>query len=671
MWFRHLRGGSGDKLSIGSDPNRTKPAVPTKRVRRNLARALVVAGLTVAPPQHAMAQSVESLRDLSLEELGDIEITSVSKQPQALSTAPAAIYVITHDDIVRSGATSIPEILRLAPNLQVAETSPSNYIITARGFSGNSNAQNFSDKLLVLIDGRSVYNPLFSGMYWDMQDVLPEDIERIEVISGPGATLWGANAVNGVINIVTRKSSDTQGGVIELGAGNQETSASLQYGGRITDDATYRAYVKAFRDSSFETSSGASAQDGWGKPQAGFRVDWNPSADQITFQGDIYHGDEEQPASPDQWISGGNLQASWQRDLGGGSSLQVMAYYDRVERLSDGDGGFALNTYDLEFQHDFTLGSWNKIVWGAGERIADYNIVNRLSSASSLIFAPDTGQLSLTDFFAQDQISLADDFDLTAGLKLEYDPYSGLTPMPNLRATWRATDNAMFWAAVSRAVRSPTPFDTDVEEKLGSSVFLIGNPDFLPEKLTAYEIGYRGELSSRATLSVSAFYNSYDDLKSIELAPPITGVPLQWGNMMEGSVYGVEAWGSYEAADWWRLSAGLNLQNEALKFAPGASGLLGLSQAGDDPHHQASLRSSMDLTDRITFDADFRYVGELPDPVVPAYVELNTRLGWAVTDRLELSLSGFNLLHARHEEFTAPTSDEVKRSFFVDARWKF
>jgi len=601
-----------------------------------------------------------------------VQVTSVSKSAQPLNKAAAAIYVITHEDIVRSGATSIPEILRLAPNLYVAQTSPSNYVITARGFSGNSAAQNFSDKLLVLIDGRSVYNPLFSGMYWDMQDVLPEDIERIEVISGPGATLWGANAVNGVINIVTRKSQDTQGGVLELGTGNQQSIANLQYGGRLSDDLTYRAYIKTFHDNSLDMSTGSSAHDGSSKPQGGFRMDWNPAGDQLTVQGDIYDGREDQGVAPDQLIYGGNLQASWQHDLGAGSSLQVMAYYDEVERdPADHNGGFTVDTYDLEIQHNFDLGSWNKIVWGAGERVADYSITNQLGSVSSLIFAPDKGRLNLTDVFAQDQLSLADNFDLVVGLKLEDDPYSGISPMPTVRATWRASDSTMFWAAASRAIRSPTPFDTHVVEKLGPTDFLNGNPDFLPEEVTAYELGYKGDLSSRATLSVSAFDSEYDDLKSIELATPTTFLPLHWGNGIRGNVYGIEAWATYNAADWWRLSAGGNIQTESFRFKPGTSGLLGLSQSGDDPHHQASLRSSMDVSDRVTFDADFRYVGLLPNPRVPAYVELNTRLGWAINDRLELSLSGFNLLHARHQEFVAPPSDDVKRSFFIDTRWKF
>jgi len=631
------------------------------------ALAVVLSGSCLAIPALAQEQIASAdFSKLSIEQLGNVEITSVSKRAQSLSAAPAAIYVISHDDIVRSGAMTIPEMLRLAPNLQVAQTSPSNYIITARGFSGNSAAQNFSDKLLVLIDGRSVYNPLFSGMYWDMQDVPVENIERIEVISGPGATLWGANAVNGVINIVTRKSSDTQGGVLEFGAGNQYESASLQYGGALSDNLTYRAYIKTFRDKSFEPAD----HDGWYKPQGGFRLDWTPGSDKLTVQGDVYDGRENNGTAADGLTSGGNLSANWTHDFADGSSLQVLAYYDNVERTTTGgSAGFTIDTYNIDAQYNFMWGDWNNIVVGAGHRLSQYAIVNQIGVVTSLIFAPDNGDLNLTNMFVQDQMTLADNFNLTLGLKLEDDPYSGISAMPNVRASWQVNDRNMLWAAVSRAIRSPTPFDTHVVEDLGPTPFLTGNPDFLPEKLTAYELGYRGQLSDKASLSVSAFDDEYNDLKSIELDQTTGFLPLHWGNGMKGRVYGIEAWGTYEPTDWWKLSAGLNIQNESFKFKPAASGLLGLTQQGNDPHHQASLRSSMDLSDSVTFDADLRYVDQLPDPHVPSYVELNARLAWMITDRIQLAISGFNLLHDRHQEFE-PGGD-VKRSFFVDTRWKF
>ena len=616
----------------------------------------------------AAPRSVEDLRDFSIDQLAQLQVTSVSKRPVSLSEAPAAIYVITHDDIVRSGATSIPEILRLAPNLQVAQTSASSYVITARGFSGNAADQNFSDKLLVLIDGRSVYTPLFSGVYWDLQNVLPDNIDHIEVISGPGATLWGANAVNGVINIITRKSSETQGGVVTLGAGNQGRSASLQYGGKINDDLTYRFYVTDFTDDNTVTSTGAKAHDHWSSPQGGFRFDWTPtSTDTLTLQGDAFQGNEAQSGAPDEDIAGRNLLARWNHAGDDGSALQIQAYYDRTERGTEDNGGnFVLDTYDLDIQHSFSLGGWNQVVWGGGFRVEQYKIVG----TSTLFFAPFSRTLDLSNGFVQDTVSINDRVKLTLGLKLENDPYSGLSPLPSVRVSWRPLDTTLLWAAVSRAIRAPTPFDRDVVEKIGPTVFLTGDPDFQPEKLTAYEVGARVQPTSRLSFSVSTFYNVYDDLRSIE-PKPVVFLPLSWGNGFEGDTYGFEAWADYRVASWWKLTATFDLLEKDLRVKPSGSGILGVAEEGDDPEHQASLRSSMNLGSAVTLDSDLRYVDALPDPHVPSYIELNTRLGWKVSERVLLSLSGFNLLHDRHQEFPAPGANAVPRSFFAEVQWRF
>jgi iron complex outermembrane receptor protein len=376
----------------------------------------------VLPLHAAMAETAADLNAMSIEQLANVEITSVSKQREALSDAAAAVYVIGHDDVIRSGATSMGDILRLAPNLQVAQTSPSNFLITARGLNGNTADQNFSDKLLVLIDGRSVYTPLYSGVYWDMQDVAPENIERIEVVSGPGGALYGSNAVNGVINIVTRKAGDTQGGLLDLTGGDQESSASLQYGGKLDTDLAYRVYGKDFYQRAFNSAPGVSAHDGWAKPQGGFRLDWAPAGDTATLQGDIYSGAETQAGGANQIISGGNLTASWQHPLSDNSSLQILTYYDQTQRHSVGGGGFGLNTYDLELQHNFALGSWNSIVWGIGDRINQYRITPRIAVASSLLFVPPARNLNLFNVFAEDHIPLSGTVQLTLGLKLENDP---------------------------------------------------------------------------------------------------------------------------------------------------------------------------------------------------------------------------------------------------------
>jgi iron complex outermembrane receptor protein len=617
--------------------------------------------------------STSDLKALSVEDLMNVEITSVSKTAAALSTSAAAVYVITHDDVVRSGATSLPEVLRLAPNLQVFQTSPSNYIVTARGFSGNSAAQSFSDKLLVLIDGRSVYSPLYSGVYWDAQDVLLEDIERIEVISGPGATLWGANAVNGVINIITRKSEDTQGVSASVGAGNIEKDASAQVGGTLAhaadsllDSATYRVYVKGFERGAFDLPSGASADDGWSKAQAGFRTDLTHTSDTFTVQGDFYRANEQVSATPDLDIAGANLLARWQRQFSPSSALEIQSYYDQTQRFDGGGGGFVLNTYDLSLQHSFTLGTVNSVVWGAGDRVSRYGITD----TATLLFRPDARTLNLADIFAQDTLALAPRLKATVGLKLEDDPYSGTTPLPNVRLAWNASDSTFLWSSVSRAIRSPTPFDRDVAEYLSGTLFLVGGAGFKPERLTAYEVGYRAEAASRLSVSVSTFYNSYDNLRSIEYNPT-TLLPLYWGNGLEGHTYGVESWANYQASERCVLAFGFTQMYETLHFKPGSSGLLGVAQAGDDPSHQAHFRPSINLPRNLTFDADLRYVGTLPNPEVHAYEELNARLGWRVSPHWGLALAGANLLHARHQEFTVPPSDAITRSVRLDAHAQF
>ncbi len=626
------------------------------------------AGTVRAQPDQQVAGTAD-LQQLTIEQLADVEITSVSKTAQPLSAAPAAAYVITGQEIARSGATSLPQMLRLAPNLEVMQTSPSDWNITARGFNGNGAAQNFPNKLLVLIDGRSVYSPLYSGVYWDMPDVPAANIDRIEVISGAGGTLWGANAVNGVINVITRKSADTQGGLVTLGVGTDYRSAALQYGGALDETLHYRIYAQDFYQRPFNNAAGANAHDGWTRPQGGFQLDWTPGEDVLSLHGDIYGGSQDRPGTQiNQQISGANLTLDWTHPLAEGSSLQLLTYYDQTRRAMVGGGAFTLNSYDLGLQHNFSLGDWNSIVWGVGQRFHQYRITSRIAPDSSLIFSPPARTLSLTNFFAEDRIALGGGVQLTAGLKLENDPYSGLAVMPSARLSWTVREDQLLWASASRAVRAPTPFDTDVIEKLGTLTYLAGNPDFEPEAVTDFELGYRGQIAADTILSVTLFESLHNDLRTVEYAP-VTLIPLTWGNAMKGDAHGVEIWGSWQAADWWRLSAGFTAQHLDLEFKPGAGGLLGLAQAGDDPHHWASLRSSIRLGRDLDLDTDLRYVGALPDPKVPEYTEMNARLAWRVTDRLELALAGFNLLHGQHQEY--PGSDLIRRSVMLQTQVSF
>ncbi len=642
---------------------------PQQLCRHRLISVLLgVAAMALAAPvtaeEPSQGEPVKELGRMSLADLTKVEVMSVSKTAEPINTAAAAVYVITHDEILRSGFHSIPELLRLAPNLQVNRISASSYAIAARGFAGNPPDQNFSNKLLILIDGRIIYSPLFSGIFYEQSDLMVEDIDHIEVISGPGATLWGANAVNGVINVITRSSKQTDGTLLSAAGGNQEQELAARYGARIGDAADYRVYALGFERDALQLADGSGAHDALHKGQLGFRTDWSNGAQAVTVQGDAYRGTEEQASASEIPVTGANLLARWQ-GTGERSELQVLAYFDHSESGQPVSGaGFVLNQYDLELQQHLRLGSRNEFVWGVGQRWSDYHT----DGSATFYFVPATRTLSLTSVFAQDTLALLDDLKLTVGIKLEDDPYSHWSAMPDARLGWAVNDKNFLWSAISQAVRSPTPFDADVAEKLGTTVYLTGNPSFRTEKVTAYEAGWRTQASSWLSLSASGYYNVWTDLRTVEPSPTTT-IPFYWGNLMAGDTYGVEVWADIQAAPWWRLSPGYRSYHHRLHFQPGASGLLGTSQAGDDPASNASLKSSINLGRRITFDLMFTHVASLPDPIVPAYYELYARLGWRVSHGCELSLEGFNLLQPRHQEF--PSGNYIPRSGMAEVRWSF
>jgi len=633
------------------------------------------AAVLLLPGEFARAQLMADASDpltqlsrMSLEELARVEVTSVSKSAQSLTTAPATIYVITAEEIRRSGVLSIPEALRLAPNLQVEQINSQEYQISARGFGSHLEFQNFSNKILILIDGRSVYNPLFSGVAYDAQDVMMDDIERIEVISGPGATLWGANAMNGVINIITRKAQDSQGTLLRASAGDQENAFSARYGGSFGDGDAFRVYAKGFDRGPSELENGDSAGDRWHKVQVGFRVDLGSGTDRdhFTIQGDYQDATENVGAFGDIGFTQHNLLGRWERD-GEHVDTRLQVFIDSSDRGQPPSGvAFTIDTWDVDFQQSLQLGTRHRLVWGLGRRYNDYDV----ESTATLAFEPEHRTLRLTNVFGQDTITLADELKLTLGIKFEENSYSGWSTLPDLRLAWSPDEHSLVWASAARAIRSPTPLDTDVIERVdGVNPFLIGDPDFEPEAVNAYELGYRSQPHASISWSVSGFYNEYDDLRTIEPAPG-GFLPLRWGNLMEGSTYGFEVWGNWQVTRWWRLSPGYRSVHKRLKFSEGASQLLGVEQAGNDPTSRSSLKSSMDFGSW-TVDAMLRYVGKLPSPENPSYTELGARVAWRASEALELSINGLNLLDQRHSEYAVPTARQIRRSVYADVRWTF
>jgi len=638
-----------------------------RSARRRIVRLTPVVALlwaTVAAADvETGSRSPASLSRLSIEELADIQISSVSKRPERLADAPAAVYVVTREDIRRAGVASIPEALRLAPNLQVARSNSNTYAISARGFNGTS-----PNKLLVLIDGRSVYTPLNSGVFWDTQDLMLEDIDRIEVVSGPGGTLWGANAVNGVINIVTRHSKDTQGVLATVSGGTDDVDAALRYGARMGDDASWRVYAKGFRRDRTVRANGAAVADAWNLRQVGFRADWGRASNAVMLRSDIYDGTTDVPGQPPQrTVFGASLLGRWNRDLGDGAGLQAQAYFDRARRDQPGVFTLHMDTFDIDVQHHFAWSRGHEIVWGGGYREQR----DRTAGGLILAFVPADDELSLANVFVQDTMPLGERLKLTLGAKLERNSYTGSEFLPNLRLAWNPNEHQLLWSAVSRAVRTPSRVDRGLQSfvNLGkpyNAPLMPGN-NFVSETLTAYEVGYRAQPSPRASFSISTFYNDYDKLRSFQ---PVTG-GFALANQIEGRTSGVEMWGSYQVNEFWRLSAGYNRLNESFRFKPGSADPGKPTAGAQDPKYQASLRSSHDLPRGITLDVGVRAVGALPDPAVPSHVALDARLGWTVAKGVELSLAGFNLLDARHPEFgAAPARSEIGRSVLLKLLWK-
>ncbi len=646
-----------------------------------------------------------ALKQLSLEQLLDIEVTSVSKQPEKLLDAAAAIQVITGEEIRRSGATNIPEALRLADNLNVAQENSHDWAISARGFNAN-----LANKLLVLIDGRAVYTPLYGGVLWNVQDTLLEDVDRIEVISGPGGSLWGANAVNGVINITTKGARATQGLYVEGGGGSSlQDFAGVRYGGTLAPEVFFRVYGDYFNRDGEVFGDGSDAGDDWSMRRGGFRIDSEASPQNtLTLQGDLYSGTEDLGVNGTEGLSGGNVLGRWSHFLGNGSDLSLQVYYDHTHLSQPyaavpasppfvlGSPASALvddlDTYDVDFQHSLHWES-NQVVWGLGYRFThetdtDQNIVR---------FNPPTLDQNLFSGFVQDEIKLQENWRLTIGTKVEHNDYTGFEVEPSIRLQWTPAPKHMLWTAISRAVRTPARFDRDLNVVTGlvnapppyvfPTDFLDGSEDVVSERVVAYEAGYRAQLSPQTTAQLSIFYNDYTDVRSTAATPTTACYPVPYpvvfGNNLEGETHGFELTVNHQMSDWWRVHAGYTLLREHIRPRAGFVDATGATNETADPAQQWSLRSAMDLPHNLELDGALRWVDSLTinqsptsGPVtgtVPSYYEFDARLAWRPARNVELALVGQNLLHNHHVEYGFPstTREEIQRRVYGKVSWHF
>lgn len=624
----------------------------------HLNAAAVALCLCAAAPALAAERDIA---ELSLEELAGIEVTSVSRRGEPLSAAPASIYVITAEAIRRSGVSSLPEALRLAPNLQVARLDATQYAISARGFN---NA--IGNKLLVLVDGRTVYTPFFSGVFWDQQDVLLDDVERIEVISGPGATLWGANAVNGVINILTRSAADTQGTLVAARAGSTERGLSLRHGVALGENGHLRVYAQTTRLKPTERADGRDLPDGTERHQAGLRADWTAGADRFTVQGDAYRTQAQHRGffGPVELhaiqASGANLLGRWTRQLDAGSELRVQAYADHMERDDALLYRPRIDLADLELQHGITRGR-HRLVWGGGYRQAR----DKIEPGLFFGFVPERRTQHWANLFVQDDLSLTETLDLTLGLKFERNDFTGVETLPNLRLAWRASGTQLVWGALSRAVRAPARLDRDIRLPPNPPYIIAGGPTFESERADVLEIGYRGQFSASWSVSATTFLSHWEGLRSGQTPPN-----AQVQNMIDGKTYGAEGWASWQAMPAWRLSAGFTALKKELALRPGSTDPVGPANLGDDPSFQWSLRSTLNLGDDQAFDLSVRRVASLPQAEVPAYTAVDARYGWQLSDALEFSVVAQNLFDPGHAEFAAaPGRSEIGRGIGLWLRW--
>ena len=643
------------------------------------------------------------LSSMSIEQLMDIKV-SILGAPQTVSKTPAAVSVVTQADIRRSGARNIPEALRLVPGMDVAQVDASQWAVSARGFNDE-----FANKLLAMQDGRSIYTPLFSGVFWDVQGTLLEDIDRIEVVRGPGATYWGANAMNGVINIVTKNAADTQGWLLDGGGGTQDRGfAAARYGGKIGDNAFYRVYGTYENHAPTVLPDGSDAHNSWQLARGGVRTDWSPNDDNsLTLEGDGYEGWIHQVFGAigppptfsttnydDMKAGGADVLGHWTHTFSDTANFKLRAYYDYTTRNAENIFDEQRHTFDLNFQHEFMPIERNKLLWGLDYRLT----TDHEENTPTISFNPASQTVNSFSGFLQDEIALVQDrLSLTLGTKLEHNDYTGLEAEPGGRLLWTPLASSgspslasqTFWASISRAVRTPSRAEESITlvqpTSLGPET-ILGNTGFQSEDLMAYEIGYRSQPLNRLSVDVAAFFDDYTRLRSQD---PVSLGTLRLENNLFGHTFGVEATATWRVLNWWRLQPGYTFLHTKLYAHPDSSGYsdnFSVAQAeGSSPQNQFSIRSLMDLPHNLTFDTALRYVDRLQFPqaagnslTIPGYFELDARLSWHLNKHLEVSLVGQNLLHNHHAEFAPTYVDtqngnitEIPRSVYGEITWRF
>lgn len=644
-------------------------------------------------PKHTLP---DDLTELSIEDLMNIEVTTVARKSERLGDAAAAVFVITSEDIQRSGATTIPDLLRMVPGLQVARIDATKWAVTARGFNGR-----FANKLLVLMDGRSVYSPFYSGVFWDGQDTLLADIDRIEVIRGPGAALWGANAVNGVINIITKPSRESQGMLVTTGTGTEELNiGAARYGGHFGSAGYYRTYVKGFERDSAADGDGNSTYDAWGGVRGGFRIDLAAEGqNDITFQGDYYNYHQENTSARPILVppynelvekrdnqSGGNLILRWQKSLSEESDMGLQIYYDHTLRGNGILANLRKDTLDVDYQYRFPLGRRHEILWGLGYRLD----VDETIPGETVRFDPEKHDAHLFSAFLQDEIELlAERLFLTLGSKCEHNDYTGWEIQPNGRLLWTPAPTQSVWAAFSRAVRTPSraendarfiqlnrPPDPATSQPL-TQVVLEGSDDYESETLLAYELGYRFKPIDRLSMDLAGFYNEYDNLRTIEFnRTDFSDVPgggpayviYSGDNKMSGTSQGIELALELTLTDNWRLKGAYTYLTMELDLDDDSSDQISEIQEDESPQHQVSLRSLLNLGRQLELDLWLRYVDRLKGSDIDDYVTLDARLGYCPAPDLQLELVGRNLVEPSHPEFSpeiiASSPSEVERSVY-------